>query len=115
VQAENISFRVLEPRGSFRAEHADVLDRLQARQVVVGELHAAPLKLANCGADVADLEAERRVFRLGSARPGKERDLGAAAAVRELAVGSRCTAFEPELLLVEAACALEGPSLAASL
>ena len=41
VQAEDIPLRIFEPGRLLGAEHADVIDRLQARQVVVGKAHAA--------------------------------------------------------------------------
>src|SRR5882762_11915948 len=103
VNAEGVAFRVLEPRGLFRAEHGDVIDGLEARQVVVGEHHAARFERADRGGDVLDLEAQGRVRGLGPAGFREERDLGAAAAVYELAARLGADGVEPELLAVEAA------------
>src|SRR5260221_6044591 len=102
VNAEGVAFGMLAPGGLFRAEHGDVIDRLEARQVVVGEHHAARLERADRGGDVLDLEAQRRVRGLGAARFREERDLGAAAAVYEFAARLGADGFEPELLAVEA-------------
>jgi hypothetical protein len=107
VNAEGVAFGILEPRGLLRAEHGDVIDGLEARQVVVGEHHAASLERADRGGDVLDLEAQRRVRSLGSAWFREERDLGAAAAIYEFATGLGADGFEAELLAVEAACALQ--------
>src|SRR5436309_9050202 len=107
VQAEDVAFRVLEPRGLFRAEHSDVIDRLEARQVVVGEHDTARLERADRGDDVLDLEAQGRMRGLGAAGFREERDLGSAAAVYELAALFGADRFQPELLAVEAAGALQ--------
>src|SRR5690606_41570114 len=45
VQAENVALGIVEPRGLLGAEHADVPDRLEPRQIVVGEDHAPALQL----------------------------------------------------------------------
>src|SRR4029077_14186397 len=107
VDAEDVAFRVLEPRRLFRAEDGDVIDGLQAREVVVGEHDAARFEGADRGDDVIDLEAQRRVRGLGAARFRKERDLGSAAAVYEFSAGLGADGLEPELLAVEAAGALQ--------
>src|SRR6266853_428163 len=107
VNAEGVAFRVLEPCGPFRAEHGDVIDGLESRQIVVGEHHAARLERADRGGDVFDLEAQGRVRGLGAARFREERDLGSAAAVYEFAARLGADGFEPELLAVEAPGALD--------
>src|SRR5438105_7553841 len=107
VQTEDVAFGVLEPRGLFGAEHGDVIDCLEAWQVVVGEYDTARLERADRGDDVLDLEAQRRVRGLGAAGFWEERDLGSAAAVYELAALLGADRFQPELLAVEAACALQ--------
>src|SRR5260221_5324890 len=107
VDAERVPFGVLEPRGLFRAEHGDVIDGLEAWQIVVGEHHAARLERADRGGDVHDLEAQGRVRGLGAARFREERDLGSAAAIYEFAARLGADGFEPELLAVEAPGALD--------
>src|SRR6266853_1723361 len=102
VNAERVAFGVLEPCGLFRAEHGDVIDGLESRQIVVGEHHAARLERADRGGDVFDLEAQGRMRGLGAARFREERDLGSAAAVYEFAARLGADGFEPELLAVEA-------------
>ena len=52
--------------------------------------------------DVVDLEAQRRMFGLRSFVLRKQRDLGAAAAVDELAVGPQSVWLEAKSLLVKA-------------
>ena len=62
-----------------------MIDRLEARQVVIGEHDTARLERTDRGGDVLDLEAQRRMRGLGAARFREERDLGSAAAVYEFA------------------------------
>src|SRR5258705_5899738 len=107
VNAERVAFRVLEPRGLFRAEYGDVIDGLESRQIVVGEHHAARLERADRGGDVHDLEAQGRVRGLGAARFREERYLGSSAAIYEFAARLGADGFEPELLAVEAPGALD--------
>src|SRR5256885_389013 len=103
VQTEDVAFGVLEPRGLFGAEHGDVIDCLEAWQVVIGEHDTARLERADRGDDVLDLEAQGRVRGLGAAGFREERDLGSAAAVYEFAARLGADGLEPELLAVEAA------------
>src|SRR5690606_15549729 len=107
MQAEDVALGILEPGRLLRAEHAHVLHGPEPRQVVVGERDAARLQVADGRGDVVDLEAERRVLGLRSFRLGKEGDLRPAAAVDELSGGLRAERLEAELVLVEAAGALE--------
>src|SRR6266480_6982677 len=95
VQTKDVAFGVLEPRGLFRSEHGDVIDCLEARQVVVGEHDAARLERADRGGDVLDLEAERRMRGLGAAGLREEGDLGSIAAVYELAAQLGAYGFQP--------------------
>src|SRR3954469_23888021 len=87
MQAEDVAFGVLEPGGLLGSEHADVLDGLQARQIIVGEFHAARLEVADDAGAARDLEAQGGVLRLGAVGPREQRDFRAAATVDELAVG----------------------------
>ncbi len=66
VDAEDVALRVLEPRGLLRSDHADVVDGLQAGQVVVLEHHAAVLELVDLLHHVGDLEAQGGVLGPGS-------------------------------------------------
>src|SRR5438034_361990 len=91
----------------FHFGTGDVIDGLEARQVVVGEHDAARLERTDRGDDVLDLEAQRRVRGLGAAGFREERKLGSAAAVYEFAARLGADGFEAKLLAVEAACALQ--------
>ena len=64
MQAQDVAFGVAQPGGALRAEHADVLHRLETRQVVVVEDHAALLQPGDRRRDVGDLEADRGVLGL---------------------------------------------------
>ena len=63
-----------------------MLNRLEARQIVVGEDHASAFKFGDGSADVVHPEAYGRVLGLGALRFREKRDLGPAAAVDDLAV-----------------------------
>ena len=71
VQAEDIAFRIVEPCGLFRPQHADVIDGLEAGEVVVVERHALLLKRLDRVRDVCDLPTHRGVFRLRPLRFGE--------------------------------------------
>src|SRR6266545_1256501 len=103
VETEDVLLGVLEPGGLLGAEDTDVLDGLQAWKVVVGELDPARLQPADGGGDVVDLEAQRGVLGPGALGLGEQGDLGATAAVNELAVRLLADRLELELLSVEAA------------
>ena len=104
-----IALAVAEPRGALARALArvvaldvgDAVDRLQAREVVLLEHHAAAPQLGDGGLDVVDLPAHLRVLARRGAGRLEQRELAAAAAV-EQAAGPLLDRLEPELLGVEA-------------
>ncbi len=80
VQAEDVSFGVFELTRFFRAQHADVFDRHEPREVVIGKLDAARLQRSDGVADAVDLETERRMLGLRPFGLREQRDFSAAAA-----------------------------------
>src|SRR5207248_9518175 len=105
VQTEDVAFGVLEPRGLFGAEHGDVIDCLEARQVVIGEHDTARLERADRGDDVLDLEAQRRVRGLGAARFRESATFGATAGAHDFSVAVAAAVLRPAWSAVGAASA----------
>src|SRR5262245_34164509 len=103
MQTQDIALWILEPGCLLGTQHADMLDRFQARIVVVGELHAARLQLLDRPGDVAYLEADCGVLGLGAFGFRKQRDFGPAAAIDELPVRLEPPRLEPQAFFVEAA------------
>ena len=71
MQAQDVAFGVLEPGRLFRAEHADMLDRLEPRQVVVGKAHAGCPQRRDSRFDVFDPATGARLVDVANLGPAE--------------------------------------------
>jgi hypothetical protein len=111
VQAEQIAFRLRKPRRFLGAQHTDMIDRLQTKQVVVGESDAPGLKGVHSLADVLDPKADGRVLGSCPFRLREECELRAAAAIDDLSIRLLRARRKGQLRLVEATRADDVPPL----
>ena len=86
MDVQIVAFDVLEPRRFLGTQNADVVDDLQAGEIVVFEDHAGTVEPIHACRDIGHLKADLGVIGLGAGLFRKQGDQRAATLIDELPV-----------------------------